>query len=189
MSADAKPYRSPLPLRMLMYRAAWGVFYWCFYRFTPRWTLNGYRSLCLRAFGATVGRGCRIDPTCRIWAPCNLSLGAYACLAEGVECYTVDTIRIGTKCCISQRTFLCTASHAITSLERPLIHSPISIGDHAWVCAEAFVGPGVEVGEGSVVAARAVLTRSVGPFVVVAGNPARIVKQRILVDRDDPRGS
>lgn len=184
MTIQPRPYRSALPVTLLAYRAAWAIFYWCFFRFTPRWTLHRYRVWCLRAFGASIGRGCRIDPTCRIWAPWNLTLGDYVCLAEGVDCYSVDRVQIGTKCCISQRTFLCTASHDITSLERPLIHAPLSIGDHAWVCAEAYVGPGVRIGEGTVVAARAVLTRSVGSFVVVAGNPARIVKQRLVCGTD-----
>ena len=55
---------------------------------------------------------------------------------------------------------------------------PIEVRDQAWVCADAFVGPGVVVGEGAVAGARAVVTKNVEPWTVVAGNPARFLKAR-----------
>lgn len=117
---------------------------------------------------------------CFVWAPWNLEMEDYVCLADNVDCYSQDKIRLGSYVTISQRTFLCTASHDITSLRRPLIHSPIIIKNHAWVCAEAFVGPNVTVGEGAVVGARAMVTKNVDPWIVVAGNPACFVKKREL---------
>jgi putative colanic acid biosynthesis acetyltransferase WcaF len=110
-------------------------------------------------------------------------MGHYVCLADGVDCYTVSPIEIGSKVTISQRAFLCSASHDISSLSRPLIHSPIIIKEHAWICAEAFIGAGVTVAEGAVVGARAVVTRDVVPWAVVAGNPAKFVKTRVI---DEP---
>ena len=56
------------------------------------------------------------------------------------------------------------------------------IGDEAWVAADAFVGPGVSVGDRSVVGARATVVKDVPVDVVVAGNPARVVKPRLLRD-------
>jgi putative colanic acid biosynthesis acetyltransferase WcaF len=105
-------------------------------------------------------------------------MGHYVCLAEGVDCYSVSPIRIGNKVTISQRAFLCSASHDVTSLARPLIHAPIIIKEHAWVCAEAFVGAGITIAEGAVVGARAVVTKDVKSWSIVAGNPAKFVKQR-----------
>ena len=60
----------------------------------------------------------------------------------------------------------------------PLIGGPISIGEDAWVCARAFIGPGVKVGPGAVVGACAVVSKTVPDWTVVAGNPAREVKKR-----------
>jgi acetyltransferase-like isoleucine patch superfamily enzyme len=57
---------------------------------------------------------------------------------------------------------------------------PIVIKDQAWVCADAFVGPGVIVGEGAIVGARAVVMKNVEPWNIVAGNPAKMIKKRIL---------
>ncbi len=107
-------------------------------------------------------------------------MGDYSVLAENVDCYNVDIIKIGSKVAISRRAFLCTASHDITSLLRPLTHAPIEIGDHAWVAAEAMVHPGVRIGEGSVISARAVLRDNTKPWAIWAGNPARQVGWRTL---------
>ena len=59
-----------------------------------------------------------------------------------------------------------------------LLKPPITIGDGAWICADAFVGPGVNVGEGAVLGARSVVMRSVERNSVMAGNPARRVADR-----------
>ncbi|MDB4345782.1 hypothetical protein OAA45_00490 [bacterium] len=59
-----------------------------------------------------------------------------------------------------------------------MIHSSIVIKEHAWVCAEAFVGAGITIAEGAVVGARAVVTKNVAPWSIVAGNPAKLIKQR-----------
>jgi putative colanic acid biosynthesis acetyltransferase WcaF len=52
------------------------------------------------------------------------------------------------------------------------------IGSEAWICADAFVGPGVTIGEGAIVAARAVTVKDVRPWSIVIGNPAREIKRR-----------
>jgi putative colanic acid biosynthesis acetyltransferase WcaF len=62
----------------------------------------------------------------------------------------------------------------------PLIKPPIEIGDEVWVCADAFVGPNVTVANGAVVGACSVVTRDVEPLAVVAGNPAKFVKKRVI---------
>jgi putative colanic acid biosynthesis acetyltransferase WcaF len=59
----------------------------------------------------------------------------------------------------------------------PVISSPIRIGRRAWVAADAFVGPGVTIGEGAVVGARSSVFRNIDPWTVVGGNPARIIKK------------
>ena len=59
-----------------------------------------------------------------------------------------------------------------------LLKQSISVGNGAWICADAFVGPGVTVGSMAVVGACAVVVRHVDDNKVVVGNPARIVGER-----------
>jgi putative colanic acid biosynthesis acetyltransferase WcaF len=125
-----------------------------------------------------IGQGCAVYPSCRIWAPWNLLIGDYVCLSFDVDCYCVDRVLIGSHTTVSQYSFLCTASHDITSKNMELVTAPIKIGSQAWVAARAFVGPGVEIGDGAVVGACALVTKAVTPWTVVAGNPARFIKNR-----------
>jgi putative colanic acid biosynthesis acetyltransferase WcaF len=60
----------------------------------------------------------------------------------------------------------------------PLITAPITIGAYAWIAADVFVGPGVTIGDEAVVGARSSVFRNVEPGMVVAGNPARVIKKR-----------
>ncbi|MGI6497034.1 MAG: putative colanic acid biosynthesis acetyltransferase [Kiritimatiellia bacterium] len=110
-------------------------------------------------------------------------MGDYVCLASNVDCYTVAPIKLGNKVSVSQRSFLCTASHDISDVNRPLTFAPIVIQDFSWIAAQAFVGPGVTIGEGAVVGACAVVTKNVEPWTVVAGNPAGVIKRRELKEQ------
>lgn len=106
----------------------------------------------------------------------------YPCLAEGVDCYNTVPIRIGRNATVSQRAFLCTSGHDITDSRYHQTNASIVIEDRAWVCAEAFVGQGVTVGEGAVCAARAVVIKDVESWTVVGGNPAKFIKKRMLIN-------
>jgi putative colanic acid biosynthesis acetyltransferase WcaF len=181
-------YVNRLTWRNLLMRLLWGIARTLLFRPTPRWALHGWRRIILRTFGAKVGVGCRIDPSARIWAPWNLDMGDYVCLGESVDLYSVDTIKIGNKVTISQRVFVCTASHDIAYLDRPLVHAPIVVCDHAWVAAEVMLHPGVTVGEGAVIAARAVLRNEAPNWTVWAGNPAREVGRRRLTNDTSEAG-
>jgi putative colanic acid biosynthesis acetyltransferase WcaF len=175
---DQYRYQNQLSPASKLKRLVWRFVWLLLFRPTPSWCLDRWRIVLLKLFGAKVGQGCRVASSIKIWAPWNLEMGDYSCLAEGVDCYSVSPIILGSKVTISQRSFICSASHNISSLSRPLIHAPITIESHAWVCAEAFVGPGIVIGEGAVVGARSVVTKNVDAWSVVAGNPAKHIKTR-----------
>lgn len=170
-------YRSELSLRNRVARACWGVAWALFCRLSPR-PLHGWRRTWLRLFGARVDRTASIYPSARVWAPWNLEMGPRSALGDGVDCYDVDRVILEEDAIVSQRAFLCTATHDIADPGRRLIRAPIRLGRNSWVCAGAFVHPGVTVGEGAVTGACAVVTRDVAPWTVVAGNPAKFVKER-----------
>lgn len=174
--ADPSDYPSPHSRTNKAMRMLWRVVWVLAYRPSPT-VFHGWRRFLLRTFGAKIANNAYPHPSVRIWAPWNLEMGALSCLGPHVDCYCVDRVMIGTRTTISQYTFLCTATHEYRSAHMPLVTSPIVVGDRAWVAADAFIGPGVTIGEGAVVGARSSVYRDVEPWTVVAGNPARIMKK------------
>jgi putative colanic acid biosynthesis acetyltransferase WcaF len=145
--------------------------------------LFAWRRLLLRAFGAKVGRGVKVYPSVRVWAPWNLEMGEHSTLGPDVDCYNVARVRIGAHALVSQYSFLCAATHDHHQPRLPLVTAPIEVGEGAWVAADVFVGPGVTIGEGAVVGARASVYKDVSPWTVVGGNPARFLKRREVTGR------
>lgn len=173
---------SPHSLRNRLARVLWFMLYIAVFRLSPR-PLHAWRCLVLRAMGARIGRGAHVYPSAVVWAPWNLVMEDHSCLGPHVECYNVAPVIIGRHATVSQYAFLCTATHDYSLLTLPLVTKPIQIRDHAWVCADVFIGPGVTVGEGAVAGARSSVYRAVEPWTVVAGNPARFLKRRELRER------
>jgi putative colanic acid biosynthesis acetyltransferase WcaF len=132
----------------------------------------------LRLFGAEVGNNVHIDSSAKIFIPWNLKIGDWTSVGFEALLYNLGPLTIGERVTISQRAHLCGGSHDYRSPTMDLIKGPIRIGDGAWVCADAFIGPGVEVGRSAVVGARAVVVKDVADGVVVAGNPAGQVGKR-----------
>jgi putative colanic acid biosynthesis acetyltransferase WcaF len=158
-------------------RACWYVAYWLVFRLTPT-PLHAWRALVLRCFGARIGRRVKVYSSAKIWAPWNLTMADDSCIGPGVDCYCVDQIELQQRAVVSQRSFLCTASHDYQQAGLPLVTAPIRIESDAWVTAEVYVGPGVTLHEGSVALARAVVVKNVAAWTVVAGNPAVDVRMR-----------
>ena len=149
------------------------------FRWSPR-ICFGWRRWLLRCFGAQIGRQVHIYNSARIYFPWNLSVGNWSAIGEDALIYNLGHISIGNRVTVSHRVHLCAGTHDYRKPDMPLLKPPIVIKDQAWICADAFIGPGVIVGEGAVVGARAVVMKNVEPWSVVAGNPARVIKQRSL---------
>jgi putative colanic acid biosynthesis acetyltransferase WcaF len=167
------PYSAGERLR----RAAWGVARVLLFRPTPK-RLFRFRNALLRAFGARVGRNTVVESSVRIFHPWLLEIGDWSHLGAGVDCYNLGPVSIGDHTVISQRAVLCAGTHDYTRPDLPLLRPPIRIGHGVWIAAEAFIAPNVTIADNAVVGARAVVTRDVPPGAVVAGNPARVIKQR-----------
>ena len=160
-------------------RALWIVTWGLLASWTPP-PMRPWRRFIIRCFGAKLGVGCDVRGGARVWYPPHLQMGDRSVLASKVTCYNMAPIHIGADVIVSQGAHLCAGSHDISSPVFQLTTRPITIGDKAWIAAEAFVGPGVEVGEGAVLGARGVTFRSLDPWTVYAGNPAQRIKQRVM---------
>jgi putative colanic acid biosynthesis acetyltransferase WcaF len=158
-------------------RLVWGFVWSIGFRFSPV-PLFWWRRTLLRIFGAHIGPSVHVYPSARIWAPWNLTMGECSCLGRWVDCYCVDKITVEAHATVSQYSYLCTAGHDIRDRRMPLTTKPIMVRRYAWVAAGAFIGPGVTIGEGAVVGARGCVYKSVRPWLVVGGNPARVIGRR-----------
>jgi putative colanic acid biosynthesis acetyltransferase WcaF len=138
----------------------------------------GWRRWLLGAFGARLDAVVRIRRTVRIECPWNLSVGHDSAIGDRVTLYCLGPVRIGARVTISQGAHLCAGTHDFTRRAMPLERPPIEVGDDAWICADAFVGPGVSVGAGAILGARGVAMRSLDPWMIYGGNPAVAVRPR-----------
>jgi putative colanic acid biosynthesis acetyltransferase WcaF len=167
-------------LEIKIKRVLWAPFGVFFLRGTTRY-LSPLRIVLLKLFGARIARHTLVMDGVKVWYPWNLEMHRGAALGVGVEVYNFAPVLIGEQATVSQYSYLCTASHDYSVTTMPLIYRPITICDQAWVAAGSFIGPGVTVHQGAVVAARAVVTKDVAAWMVVGGNPAREIKRRTLI--------
>ena len=155
--------------------------YRVFFLLSPR-PLHRWRAFLLRVFGARVGSSVHIYPAARVWAPWNLEIGDGCGIGDGVILYSQGRIRLGAYAVISQGAHLCAGTHDYEKPGFPLVTRPITVGAHAWLAAECFVMPGVTIGDGAVIGARAVVTKDMPPWTVCAGHPCRPLKPRLRRD-------
>ena len=160
-----------------MARAVWQIAWLLWARWTPP-MLHGWRSLVLRGFGARLGKDCRVHASVCIWLPSQLELGDNVLIGPGAQIYNQGRILIGNNSVISQRAHLCASSHDVDDPQFQLLLRPVTIGAQCWVAAEAFVGPGVTMAEGSALAARGALFGDAEAWTIYRGNPAEPVRQR-----------
>lgn len=158
-----------------LHRAIW-ITTWLFLcSWTPPF-LYKWRRLILVIFGANLHPTARVYSSAKIWLPANLTMEENSCIGPKSNIYTMAPIKLGAHSLVSQGAFLCTGSHNIDQKSFPLVTKPIEIGCHAWVAAEAFVGPGVKIGSGAVLGARSCAFHHLEPWTVYVGNPA--IKRR-----------
>ena len=158
-------------------RLVWGFISFFLFRPSPR-PLHGWRVFLLRCFGAQIGKGVHVYPGVKIWAPWNINLGDQCGVGSGAILYSQGKIIIGKRAVVSQGAHICAGTHDYTLPGFPLVTAPIVIKDNAWVAAEVFIHPGVTIGEGAVIGARAVVTKDMPDWTVCAGHPCKPLKAR-----------
>ncbi len=168
---------SPYSTREKAARMLWGLVQATLFRLSFH-SWYGWRRAVLVAFGARLDPVVRIRRTVRIECPWNLAVGHDSAIGDRVVLYCLGPVSIGSRVTVSQGAHLCAGTHDFTRRAMPLVRPRISVGDDAWICADAFVGPSVDVGAGAILGARAVAMRSLDPWTIYAGNPARAVRPR-----------
>jgi putative colanic acid biosynthesis acetyltransferase WcaF len=139
---------------------------------------HGFRCGILRLFGAKIGRDVKIRPTARFTYPWKISIGDYSWIGDDVVLYSLDQIKIGSQCVISQKCYLCSASHDFKDVAFALIPAPVEIGNGVWIAADCFIGPGVDIGANTVIGARSSVFSDIPEEQVAWGSPCLPRSQR-----------
>ena len=170
---------TPYPRGEVVLRWCWALVQATLFRWSPR-PCHGWRARLLRWFGATIPEPGQVVvfPTVRVLHPWKLTLEPRSMLGRDVVVYNPGHITLQYGANVSQASHLCAGTHDYTRWSMPLEARPIVIGRNAWVAADAFVGPGVTIGELCVIGARAVVVRDQPPRMVCAGHPCRPLKPR-----------
>lgn len=128
--------------------------------------------------------GKKIDSSFRMYPPFyadfgkNISFGKNVFLNAGCKFQDQGGIEIGNNVLIGHNAVLATANHALEpELNRKLNYAPIKICNNVWLGANVTILQGVTIGEWSVVAAGAVVTKDVEPYSIVGGIPAKFIKK------------
>jgi acetyltransferase-like isoleucine patch superfamily enzyme/glycosyltransferase involved in cell wall biosynthesis len=170
--------RWPYPKHIYVARLLWAIVWSTLWK-VCWWRLPIFRKLLLRLFGAKIG-SVGLSGSTWIEMPWDLRIGKGVIIGPRATLYNLGGLTIGDHTVISQDAYICGGTHDHTDPTYPLIRKRITIGSYVWIAAGAFIHPGVTIGEGAVVGARAVVTRDVEPWTIVAGNPAVFVKRRVM---------
>lgn len=164
------------------------------------------RSAFLKCRGAKLSSKVRVSENCRFTLPSQVSLGHrvvlepnstfklvsdkaridiedYAFVGRGCLFDISGELSIGKGTLLAPDCFVVDHNHGVAAGEmiwtQPCVYKPVTIGSDVWLGARSVILPGVHIGDGAVVAAGAVVTKSVEPMTIVAGVPAKFVRDRI----------
>ena len=145
------------------------------------WSLQpcyAWRRFLLRCFGAKIGRNVLVRPSARITYPWKVEIGDRSWIGDHAELYSLGPIRIGADSVVSQRSYICAASHDYRRSDFPVVAPGVEIGDQVWIAADVFVAPGVRIGHGAVIGARSSVFKTVGDCEIAIGSPAQVTRRR-----------
>ena len=137
-----------------------------------------WRVFLLRSFGARIGSNVLVRPTARITYPWKVSIGNNSWIGDDSVIYSLGEIDIGNDVVISQRSYICSATHDYNEISFGMIQKRIKIEDQCWLATDVFVGPGVTIGEGAVIGARSSVFKDVSEYTVSRGSPCVVVSMR-----------
>jgi acetyltransferase-like isoleucine patch superfamily enzyme len=148
-------------------------------RWVGRLPVGSLRKTFLRGWLGNIGAGTGVQMGCCFLNGRKIHLGErnvinFGCLFDGRKFH----IRTGSDVSIGPEASILTLGHDPKSQDFGDRGGDVIIGNRVWIGYRALILPGVEVGEGAVVGAGTVVTKTVEPFAIVAGNPARKIGER-----------
>lgn len=176
---DIKSFKLPNNFRG---RSKWYVQFWwicqsTLFGMSPQF-MYSWRKMLLIMFGAKIGSNVLIRPSARITYPWKLEIGDNCWIGDDVCLYSLDNIKIGSDVVISQRSYICSATHDHSEKCFDMVGSPVKIENEVWIATDVFVAPGVTIKRGSVIGARSSVFKNIPPLKIFAGSPAKEIGNR-----------
>jgi maltose O-acetyltransferase len=132
----------------------------------------------LSFLGMTIGRKTNIMMFCEFDFPKGIIIGDMTIIGNHCSLDGRGKLTIGNRCNISSYTIFVGGSHDVQSPDFKGQYKSIVVEDYVWICTRCLILGGVTIGRGAVVAAGSVVTRSVPPYAIVAGVPAKVIGNR-----------
>lgn len=138
------------------------------------------------------GRNTMIDYKCFFRYPWRIKIGNNVAINRGCKLYPSmrsddGYIILEDNVILGPNVTIFSAGHDYSLLNLPDNSSPVLIGRFAWVGGNTTILPGVTIGEGAIIGAGSVVTKNIPPYKVAVGNPAKVIKSRILIDKSYPQ--
>ena len=138
------------------------------------------RSICAKLIMKKCGHNINIEKNASFSRNCILGNNS----GIGCDCVLNGTVTIGNDVMMGPECMFFTENHAFGNINIPMnlqgnsVEKPIVVGNDVWIGARVLVMPGVKIGDHSIIAAGAVVTKNVPEYAIVAGNPAKVVRYR-----------
>ena len=145
------------------------------------------RAFILKRLFKKFGEKVNIEPKILFFNMSETEIGDYSGIGMNS---LVGTIKIGRDVMIGEKLIAISRSHNFTDINIPMREQgwrqdrPIIIEDDVWIGSRVIILPGTIIGRGSIVGAGAVVTRNIPPYTIVAGNPAKVIGQRNLNEKN-----
>ncbi|EUJ27914.1 maltose O-acetyltransferase [Listeria cornellensis FSL F6-0969] len=138
------------------------------------------REVHIRELVGMAGKAVYMEPNVRLDYGYNLEVGDY--FYANFDCVFLDCapIKIGDNCMFAPGVHVYTAYHPLDATERNSgqeLAKSVTIGNNVWVGGRSVINPGITIGDNAVIGSGSVVTKDVSANTVVAGNPARVIRQ------------
>ncbi len=148
------------------------------------------RRACMRLFLQSLGPKAVFQSGLRVTNPERVAIGAHCRFGQGVSITGGGGVRNADRVSIGPDVKIWSVNHRFEDPAVPIQlqgwdHKPVSIEEDVWLAANVFIMPGVTIGRGAVISACSVVHKSIPPYALVAGNPARVVGWRKRPDDAD----
>ncbi len=140
------------------------------------------RRIMLMGMGCRIGKNCELEPGIDVGFRPDIIIGNHCQINKNVQ---IKNAVIGNFVMIASGCVLLDRMHNSANIAQPMILQgesakiPPIINDNVWLGQNVIVMPGIEIGEGAIVGAGAVVTSNVKPFTIVGGVPAKLIRKRL----------